>query len=115
MKVVETAPTREAPKLDWELRIGIHRGSLTSRDAEQPKFFSSFSEARDAADKAFKFYESIGCRCWYCFTVGPDKERIDLIEPEEYDIPVDQLTNNDSYLPAKRLKSLPKGIDPFDL
>lgn len=68
----------------WTLHIGIHRGTLTSRDSEPPKPMPSLQACRKAALDAFSSYFSMGCRCWFCYAVGPDDLRITLIQSEDY-------------------------------
>jgi protein tyrosine phosphatase (PTP) superfamily phosphohydrolase (DUF442 family) len=68
----------------WTLHIGIHRGTITSRDSEQPKKMATLQECIDAAEDAFKWYRSIGCMCWFCYAIGPGGNRHQLIASEPY-------------------------------
>jgi len=68
----------------WSLHIGIHRGTLTSRDSEMPKPMASLQACADAARTAFREYACMGCQCWFCYAVGPDGQRHTLIESQPY-------------------------------
>lgn len=46
----------------WTLHIGIHRGTLTSRDAEQPKQFDSLEECREEAYSAQRQYRAFNAK-----------------------------------------------------
>lgn len=89
------------------LHVGIHRGSMTSRDAEQPKQFETLEAARTAAHEAFKWYDSMGISCWYCYAIDDKNgERTDLIEGVDYD-------SKAPWRPARKIK--PTVFDPFEL
>lgn len=69
---------------EWKLSIGIHRGTLMSRDSEDPKTRKSLKECFDEAIEAFKWYSRLGCQCWFCYALSPKGERITLIESQPY-------------------------------
>lgn len=70
--------------MKWTLHIGIHRGTITSRDSENPKQFDSLEECREHATDAFRWYRSMGCQCWFCYAISPTGERTTLIQGEDY-------------------------------
>lgn len=75
---------RECNLTPWTLHVGIHRGTLTSRDREQPKPMTSLQACADAAKAAFREYACMGYQCWFCYAVGPDGVRHTLIESQSY-------------------------------
>lgn len=70
--------------LKWKFHIGIHRGTLMSRDAEPPKDVDSLPECRTMALKAMRNYSRLGCLIWYCYAVSPTGERVTLIDGAPY-------------------------------
>jgi hypothetical protein len=56
----------------WTLTIGIHRGTLMSRDVEQPKEFDTYEEVVAEVNKARKDYASYGYVIWFANVVSPD-------------------------------------------
>ena len=56
----------------WTLTIGIHRGTLMSRDTEQPKKLNSRKECEDAVRVAERQYAELGCYIWFANAVDPD-------------------------------------------
>jgi hypothetical protein len=68
----------------WKFHIGIHRGTLTSRDSENPKELGSLEECQKAAQDALRDYTRLGCYIWFCYAISPEGERITLIEGEPY-------------------------------
>lgn len=67
----------------WTLKIGIHRGTLTSRDHEQPKKFDDREAALAEYYKAKKWYRSIAYQIWYAELVSPDGEK-EMLEQNSY-------------------------------
>lgn len=76
---------RECNLTPWTLHIGIHRGTITSRDSKQPTPKASLQACADAARSNFRWYHSVGCQCWFCYAVGPDGTRHTLIDSQPYD------------------------------
>jgi len=70
---------------DWTLHLGIHRGTITSRDAESPKPLKSLKACRTEASRAEQQYQQIGCQIWFCYAVGPNDKRVTLIEGVPYE------------------------------
>jgi hypothetical protein len=68
----------------WMFHIGIHRGTMTSRDSEPPKPAASLDECKVMSVKAERDYASFGCQIWYCYAMSPDGERHTLIEGADY-------------------------------
>lgn len=56
----------------YMLEIGIHNGTLVSRDSEQPKFYDTEDEALSEFYKARTWYRSIGYMIWYAYLTNPD-------------------------------------------
>jgi hypothetical protein len=73
-----------AKPLGWMFHIGIHRGTLTSRDAEPPKEIESLEKCQRLAHDSEREYASFGCKIWYCYAVSPEGQRHTLIEGEPY-------------------------------
>src|SRR5262245_42493855 len=67
------------PDKKWTFHCGIHRGTLVSRDSEQPKPMESLAGCRIEAERARRNYASFGYQIWYCYAIGPDGERVTLI------------------------------------
>lgn len=79
------APTpAPAPPKKWKFHVGIHRGTLTSRDSEEPVDADSLEQCREWARKAQLNYASLGCQIWFCYAVSPEGERTTLIEGAPY-------------------------------
>lgn len=72
------------PKPKWKFHIGIHRGTLTSRDSEPPKEVDSLPECRTMALKAMREYAQLGCLIWYCYAISPTGKRVTLIDGAPY-------------------------------
>jgi hypothetical protein len=68
----------------WKFHVGIHRGTMTSRDMEQPKELDSLYECTKAAHSALLGHASMGCYIWFCYAISPEGERITLIEGAPY-------------------------------
>ena len=68
----------------WTLFLGIHRGTLTSRDSEQPRTLSSLEACREEAGQAESEYRRMGCQIWFGYATGPAGERVKLLEGEPY-------------------------------
>lgn len=67
----------------WTLTIGIHRGTLTSRDVEHPKEFDTYEEILAEVSKARREYASFGYVIWFANVVSPDGEK-SCIESNPY-------------------------------
>lgn len=72
----------ETPK--WTLFLGIHRGTLTSRDSEPPKPLDSLEECEQQGKTALQEYERLGCQCWYCYAISPTGERHTIVKGQPY-------------------------------
>jgi hypothetical protein len=57
---------------EFTLTIGIHSGTLTSRDFEEPKFFDTLEECKFEVVRAEIQYARIGCYIWFAHAI--DKE-----------------------------------------
>lgn len=68
----------------WTLHIGTHRGTLMSRDTEQPKVMDSLEDCRVGAVLAKRQYRAVGCKMWFAYAVGPDGSRVDFGLSEGY-------------------------------
>ena len=62
----------------YELTIGIHRGTITSRDVEQPESFESMDDCIKAVAKAKTFYSGIGYKIWFAEVKSPDGTKTTL-------------------------------------
>ena len=68
----------------YELTIGIHRGTLTSRDVEQPESFGSMDDCIKAVAKAKAFYSGIGYKIWFAEVMKPDGTTTTLEQNTNY-------------------------------
>jgi hypothetical protein len=68
----------------WILHMGCHRGTMMSRDCGNPEPMDSLGACRQAADRAVEWWRSFGYSVWFCYAVGPDKERIELHPSQHY-------------------------------
>jgi hypothetical protein len=75
---------RAVPSPPWMFHVGIHRGTLTSRDSEPPKEAESLAQCREWAHEALLGYASLGCHIWYCYAISPEEVRHTLIEGVDY-------------------------------
>ncbi len=75
---------RAVPSPPWMFHVGIHRGTLTSRDSEQPKEAESLKQCQEWAREALLGYASLGCQVWYCYAMSPEGERTTLIQGSDY-------------------------------
>lgn len=71
-------------RVKWEFHVGIHRGTITSRDSEPPKDAESLEQCQEWAREALLGYASLGCHIWYCYAMSPSGERTTLIEGVDY-------------------------------
>lgn len=55
----------------WTLVIGIHRGTITSRDTEQPKELGSLEECQREVTRAEREYASLGAFIWFATATSP--------------------------------------------
>ena len=72
----------------WKLIIGIHRGTYTSRDVENPKYFDSLSDCRDEFKNAEEHYLSLGCQIWFATAKGPGDEFVQLSKGSSYRVDI---------------------------
>lgn len=70
--------------MSWKFHCGIHRGTLTSRDAEMPKSLGTLEACREEADRALRAYRALGCQIWFCYASGPDGSRVTLLPGAPY-------------------------------
>jgi hypothetical protein len=68
----------------WKFCVGIHRGTLMSRDSEEPRTAESLEECQYLARQALLNYASFGCQIWYCHAISPEGDRHTLIESAPY-------------------------------
>ncbi len=68
----------------YELIIGIHRGTFTSRDVEQPESFESMDDCIKAVTKAKTFYSGIGYKIWFAEVKNPDGTTTTLEQNTNY-------------------------------
>lgn len=59
----------------WTLSIGCHRGTLMSRDMENPKEFDTYDEVVAEWQKARKAYASFGYMIWFANVTSPTGEK----------------------------------------
>jgi hypothetical protein len=71
-------------RVKWEFHVGIHRGTITSRDSEPPKDADSLEQCQEMAAEAERQYAQLGCQIWYCYAMSPSGERTTLIEGADY-------------------------------
>lgn len=67
----------------WKLNHGIHRGTITSRDATSQEFDSK-EEALASLSKQKKFYRRIGYKIWFAELVDPEGEKTNLESDTNY-------------------------------
>lgn len=72
------------PSSPWKFCLGIHRGTITSRDAEIPKQLPSLEACYSEAQAALKAYSSIGVKIWYCYATD-GKQQVELLTPQPYE------------------------------
>ena len=68
----------------YELTIGIHRGTLTSRDVEQPESFESMDDCIKAVAKVKEWYKNIGYNIWFANVKKPDGTTTTLEQNTNY-------------------------------
>jgi len=68
----------------YELTIGIHCGTITSRDVEQPESFESMGDCIKAVAKAKTFYRGIGYKIWFAEVKNPDGTKTTLEQNTNY-------------------------------
>jgi hypothetical protein len=68
----------------WKFQIGIHRGTLTSRDSGADQEFDSLAECHAEAGKAKANYAGMGYQIWFCRAVGPNGEKHTLLPSQPY-------------------------------
>lgn len=56
--------TQFVPK-EFTLTLGIHNGTITSRDTEQPKYFDTLEECKAEVTRAEMLYASMGYFIWF--------------------------------------------------
>ena len=56
----------------WSLTIGIHRGTITSRDTEHPKQMDSLEACQKEVNRAELEYARFGCYIWFARAVDPE-------------------------------------------
>lgn len=54
----------------WVLNIGIHQGTITSRDMERTEHEDE-AQARQAYQDAKRQYASFGCQIWFARMIAP--------------------------------------------
>ena len=74
----------QAPPGKYLLSIGIHRGTITSRDVEQPKEVASPEAARAELAKATTEYASFGCQIWFAVLYNDQGEATQLVAGAPY-------------------------------
>lgn len=68
----------------WKLTIGIHRGTLMSRDASA-SYHDTLDECRTVFKKEEKhFKENLGCQIWFATAKGPGAETVQLSQGTPY-------------------------------
>ena len=68
----------------YELTIGIHCGTITSRDVEQPESFESMGDCIKAVAIAKTFYSGIGYNIWFANVKKPDGTTTTLEQNTNY-------------------------------
>jgi hypothetical protein len=59
----------------WELVIGIHNGTLMSRDVGHPKEFDTYEEVVAEWKSARESYRSFGYMIWFANVTSPTGEK----------------------------------------
>jgi hypothetical protein len=68
----------------YELTIGIHRGTLMSRDVEQSESFKSMDDCIKAVAIAKEWYKNIGYNIWFANVKKPDGTKTTLEQNTNY-------------------------------
>lgn len=58
----------------WSHHLGIHRGTMMSRDDDERKGYESLEAVQQASDEAFKYFESRGYHCWFSYAYPPGRD-----------------------------------------
>jgi len=77
---------------NWRISIGIHRGTMTSRDNnlvyehfdDPTKPLISLEECRETAKKWEESYHSMGYFIWFGTAISPDGEPTDVLQGAPY-------------------------------
>ena len=67
----------------WELIIGIHNGTLMSRDVERPKSFDTYDEVVAEWKSARESYHRFGYTIWFANVTSPTGEKT-CLESNDY-------------------------------
>ena len=59
----------------WTLSIGIHNGTLTSRDTADPQKLSSLEACQTAVTEAERRYANLGYFIWFADATSPSGEK----------------------------------------
>lgn len=67
----------------WKLVIGIHRGTIMSRDASD-SYHDSLEQCREVFEIEKRHYESMGCQIWFATAHGPDDRTLHISQGTPY-------------------------------
>lgn len=69
---LEAFDEKPQTETQWTLSIGIHCGTLTSRESEQPKLLANLEECQKETTRAEKQYAKFGYSIWFADAIDPD-------------------------------------------
>lgn len=70
--------------LQWEIRSGIHTGTMMSREMEQHEKCASLEDCRTRFAARLRRYAFTSAIVWYAYAVGPKEERVELAPSVPY-------------------------------
>jgi hypothetical protein len=74
-----------SPNGKWGISIGIHQGTITSRDTDETSWeHDSFQACQDALTQAIAYLTPRGCYIWFAEAIAPDGTRHKLTEGAPY-------------------------------
>jgi hypothetical protein len=69
----------------YGLWVGIHQGTLTSRDNNSPTFeYETYQEAVAAFEREAHHFARLGCYIWHASIIAPDGTHSKLVEGAPY-------------------------------
>ena len=67
----------------WKLIVGIHRGTITSRDCSD-SYHDTLDECRERFLKDKNYYSRMCCQIWFATAHGPQGETVQLSQGAPY-------------------------------